>query len=116
MSERATKTFETPNDKIKVVINASMNGGEMMDLEEVGVGAGIKSVDGRSGEISMAAGNAYKKRLRKLADIMIVSIGEQTEAEVKWSALRAMSGQDYSFVMQAVEMAASGIGENEGKS
>lgn len=115
MNERETTTFETPVGKIPVTINTFMTGGEMMDLEGISVGAGIKSVDGRSGEISMNAESAYSKRLRKLVDIMIVSIGEVKEINEKWSALRNLHGRDYAFVMKAVEASAAGITTDEGK-
>lgn len=112
---RATKDLETPIGKVKVVINAFITGGEMMDLEGVAVGAGVKSVDGRSGDVLMAADKAYKQRLRKLAEIMIVSIGDETDTEKKWIALRNLQGPDYSFVMKEIEKAAAGIPEDEGK-
>jgi hypothetical protein len=114
MSERQTKTITTPIEKVEIIINAFMNGGEMMDLEGVAVGAGIKSVD-RTGEITMKAEESYKKRLRKLSDIMIVSINGKTEIEERWNALRNLRGQDYKFVMDSVEAAAAGLGSEEGK-
>ena len=114
MSERETRTLETPKGKIKVVINSYMTGGEMMDLEGVAVRAGVKSVD-KQGEISMNAGDAYERRLRKLVDLMIVSVGEASESQAKWNALRDLRGSDYSFVMKEVEAAAAGLDEDEGK-
>lgn len=115
MSERETRTFETPVDKVKITINAFMTGGEMMDLEGVAVGSGVKSVDGRSGEITMRAEEAYKKRLRKLVDIMVVSVGEIKGLDDNWNAIRALKGQDYSFAMNAIEASASGLTPDEGK-
>lgn len=115
MSERATRTIETPLAKVKVVINTHITGGEMMDLEGVAIGSGVKSVDGRSGEISMRAEDAYKKRLQKLVEVMIVSIGEETTREKVWIALRNLQGPDYSFVMNEVEKAAAGLTQAEGK-
>lgn len=112
---RETQTFETPVSKTKITINAFMTGGEMMDLEGIAVGSGIKSVDGRSGEITMRAEEAYKKRLRKLVDIMVVSIGEVTGSDAVWSALRNLRGQDYTFAMNAIEASAAGLTEAEGK-
>lgn len=114
MSERQTKTIKTPVEGVEVIINAFMNGGEMMDLEGVAVGAGIKSVD-RTGEITMKAEDSYKKRLRKLADIMIVSINGKIEIDEKWNALRNLHGRDYQFVMKEVENAAAGLGDEEKK-
>ena len=114
MNERATKTIKTPIEKIEVVINEYMTGGEMMDLEGIAVGAGVKSVD-RSGEITMNASEAYTKRLRKLADIMIVSVKGFSDSDEKWKALRTLRAPDYSFVMKEVESAAAGIGATEGK-
>lgn len=114
MSERATRTLETPIEKIPFVIFDYMTGGETMDLEGVAVGAGVKSVD-RTGEISMNAGSAYDKRLRKLADIMIVSIGDKTEPGERWNALRNLRSRDYEYVMKQVENAASGIDADTGK-
>ena len=113
--ERETKTLETPVGKVKVVINSYMTGGELMDLEGISVGAGIKSVDGRSGQVAMNAESAYSKRLRKLCDVMIVSIGDALEVNARWNALRALRGEDYSFVMREIEAAASGIQEEAGK-
>lgn len=115
MSERETLTIETPVSKTPVVIYSYMTGGEMMDLEGIAVGSGIKSVDGRSGEINMNAESAYQKRLRKLADIMIVSIGDAKEPGERWNALRALRGPDYAFVMKAVEASAAGLSPDEGK-
>lgn len=115
MSERSTRTIKTPLAEIEVVLHDYMTGGEMMDLEAVAVGSGVKSVDGRSGEVQMRADEAYKKRLRKLADVMIVSIGGETDPEKRWTALRALQARDYAFVMKEVEAAAAGISESEGK-
>ena len=114
MSERETRKLETPHGKVAVVINAFMTGGEMMDLEGVAVRAGVKSVD-KMGEISMNAGDAYERRLRKLVDLMVVSVGEATESQAKWNALRDLRGSDYTFVMKEVEAAASGLDDDEGK-
>lgn len=86
-----------------------------MDLEGIAVGSGIKSVDGRSGEITMRAEEAYKKRLRKLVDVMVVSVGESKGSEDNWNALRALRGPDYTFAMNAIEAAAAGLTEAEGK-
>lgn len=114
MTERETKTLTTPHGKVAVVINTFMTGGEMMDLEGAAVRAGVKSVSG-AGEISMNAGDAYERRLRKLVDIMVVSVGESTETQAKWNALRDLRGSDYSFVMKEVEAAASGLDDESGK-
>lgn len=113
-AERETKTLTTPHGKVEVVINSYMTGGEMMDLEGVAVRAGVKSVD-KAGEISMNAGDAYERRLRKLVDIMVVKVGEAEESQAKWNALRDLRGSDYTFIMKEVEAAASGIDDESGK-
>lgn len=115
MSERSTKTLETPIAKIAVVTHDYMTGGETMDLEGVGIGAGIKKIDGHSGDMQFAAEDVYKKRLKKLAETMIVSIGTETEKEKVWTSLRDMHSTDYTFVMKAVELAAAGLTRSEGK-
>lgn len=115
MSERETIKFETPSQKVPVVLYAYMTGGETMDLQGISVGAGIRSVDGKTGAISMNAESAYQKRLRKLVEMIIVSIGEATSSEEKWQALRNLRSQDYNFLMTKIEQVTEGITEDEGK-
>lgn len=113
--ERKTRTIETSISKVPVVIYTYLTGGEMMDLESFVANSGVRSVDGRSGAVSMNAGSAYIDRLKKLIDLIVVSVGGKTESKEKWEGIRALQGSEYSLLMKAIEAAASGLTEDEKK-
>jgi len=107
-NERETRAITTPSG-VAVVINSYMTGGEQMDLEAVAIEAGIDNVDGRSGSVKMNAESAYRKRLRKLVDIMVISVAGESDKEKIWTALKNLKSIDYNFVMKEVETAAAGL-------
>lgn len=109
------ETFTLKVADKEIVLHSYMTGGEQIDLEAVAIDAGVESVDGRSGQIKMRAEDAYRKRLRKLIDIMVVSIAGETDKEKNWSTLKDMKSKDYDFIMAGIERAAAGLSQPEEK-
>jgi hypothetical protein len=108
-------TFKAPVEKIEFELKPYITGQDTIDLESTGTG--VSSVDGRTGEVKIDPEAAYKQRLRKLVDIVVVRAGEETSKQGIWDVLVGMRSSDYNLVMAKIETAANGgvLDEAEGK-
>lgn len=114
--ETSNTTFKAPLSKIEFEMKPFITGQDTIDLEAIGVG-GANRVDSATGEVQYDGETAYKKRLRKLVDIVVVRAGEKTGNQEIWDALVGLPSNDYNLVMAKIELAANGgvLDEDEGK-
>lgn len=107
--ERETINLKTPLKGVEIVAKSYITGGELIEIEAATASAGVKSVDGKTGEVNMRAEDAYRRRLRKLVDVAIVSISGETEREKVWSAVISLVARDYTWLMAKINQICEGL-------
>lgn len=111
MSERPTITVKAPKAGIDLILNSYMTGGEMIELDAAAIGAGFKNVDSHSGSVNINGEEVYRKRLRKIVDLIVVKAGEDTEKDKIWTTITGLQASDYNIVMKRIDAVAAGISE-----
>lgn len=111
--EREFETIHVPRTKQTFTIKSWLTGGEMIDLEAYTAGQGTRSVNGQTGEVMINAEQAYRQRLRKLADIMISKVSSpvaasETPVEVTdkpkiWDMVCDLPAVDYNVLMMKID-------------
>lgn len=96
-------------------MNADMDGGEMMELEAAiaNSSVGVTGTKKSGVSMSMNAGDAYMSRLKKLVDIIVVSVAGETDKVKIWEAVKSLRGKNYNLVMAELEASAEGLSDDE---
>jgi hypothetical protein len=65
-------------------------------------------VNAASGETKIKPAEVYRRRLRVLCDIMVVSVNGETDNAKKWDLLRSLEADEWSVVQDALNAATAG--------
>jgi hypothetical protein len=114
MNNRETKTIKTATG-IEIILNAYMTGGEVMDLESTIASGASMSLEGGKSSMSMKPADAIASRLKKIIEMMIVSINGKTEKSEVWTEVRALRSNEYTELMKEIDAIVEGVSPEDAK-
>lgn len=103
--EKQTKTVKLTKTAAEVVLVCELTGGDIMDLEASGMGSDMRA-DQRG--VRIDAASAYKLRLKKLVELIVVSFNGNKDRDFCWNSVRNLPRADYDQLMQEINLINSG--------
>ena len=105
--DKKIKDLET-SAGVKVVILDELTGGDAMDIQAAIMGKSVE-INTATKVASINPSEAYRRNLRVLCDFIVVSIGDETDNEKKWTALRSLPVSDWNMIQAELGEKTAGI-------
>lgn len=104
--ERETVKLKLDISGADIILVSALTGGEVMDIEAAPLGQETQTT--HKG-VTINGAMAYKLRLKKLIEMIVVSINGVTDKAAVWQAVKDLPGPDYMQLIRMVNDINSGL-------